>query len=121
VEPRAPAELAALRAEHDRLADEVGTRVSVDHVQKGGVLVFFAVLLVGLTAKLAWDRWGWLPVNKPPPPDGIALWFLLALLFALVVILFAVRQFQRAAALRVVENAKFQRVLELRRILELDT
>jgi hypothetical protein len=114
-------DLTALRAEHDRLAEEIGTRVSVDHVQKGGVLTFFAVVLVGLTAKLAWDRWGWLPVNKPTPPPGIALWFLLALLLALAVIAFAVREFGRAARLRVVENAKYQRVLELRRILELDT
>lgn len=115
------AERVTLRAEHDRLAEEIGTRYSVDHVQKGGVLTFFSVVLVGLTAKLAWDRWGWLPVHKPTPPDGIALWFLLAALVALVVIFLAVREFRRAARLRVVEDAKFQRVLELRRILELDT
>jgi hypothetical protein len=111
----------ALRAEHDRIAEEIGTRLSVDHVQNGGVLSFFSFIAAGLTAKLAWDRWGWLPVNRPPPPPGIPAWFLMALVVAAVLIGFAVREFLRARALRVVEDEKFRRLLELRRELELDT
>jgi hypothetical protein len=111
----------ALRAEHDRIAEEIGTRLSVDHVQNGGVLAFFSFISVGLTAKLAWDRWGWLPVNKPAPPPGIPLWFLLALLVAMVLIGFMAREFHRASLLRVVVAGKFARLLELRRELELDT
>jgi hypothetical protein len=111
----------ALRAEHDRIAEEIGTRLSVDHVQNGGVLAFFSFICVGLTVKLAWDRWGWLPVNKPPPPPGIPLWFLMALVLAAVLIGFTVREFLRARVLRAVEAEKFARLLVLRRELELDT
>ena len=58
------------------------------------MLAFFTVIAVGMTAKLAWDRWGWLPVNKPPPPRGAyPLWFLLAALVALVLLGFTVREF----------------------------
>jgi hypothetical protein len=39
----------ALRAEHDRIAEEIGTRRSVDLVQRGGVLAFFSVIAVGPT------------------------------------------------------------------------
>ena len=111
----------ALRAEHDRIAEEIGTRRSVDHVQNGGVLAFFAFISAGLTAKLAWDRWGWLPVNKPPPPPGVPMWFLGALVVAVVLVGFTVRELLRARTLRAVEAEKFQRLLALRRELELDT
>jgi uncharacterized membrane protein YcjF (UPF0283 family) len=111
----------ALRAEHDQIAEEIGTRLSVDHVQNGGVLAFFSFISVGLTVKLAWDRWGWLPVNKPPPPPGVAAWFLMALVVAAALIGFTVREFFRARRLRVVEAEKFERLLALRRELELDT
>jgi hypothetical protein len=112
---------AALRAEHDRIAEEIGTRLSVDHVQNGGVLAFFSFISVGLTVKLAWDRWGWLPVRKPAPPPGVPMWFLLALLVAAVLVGFAVREFLRARSLRAVEDEKFHRMMALRKELELDT
>jgi type VI protein secretion system component VasK len=111
----------ALRAEHDRIAEEIGTRLSVDHVQNGGVLAFFSVIAVGLTVKLAWDRWGWLPVNKPKPPPGVPAWVLMALVLAAVLIGFSVRELLRARRLRAVEDEKFQRLLLLRKELELDT
>jgi hypothetical protein len=110
-----------LRAEHDRIAEEIGTRESVDRVQNGGVLGFFSFISVGLTVKLGWDRWGWLPVNKPPPPPGIPMWFVMALLLAAVLTGFTVREFLRARVLRAVEAEKFERLLALRRELELDT
>jgi len=111
----------ALRAEHDRIAEEIGTRRSVDHVQTGGVLAFFSFIGLGMAAKLAWDRWGWLPVNKPPPSQDLPVWFLLALLVAAVLVGFTVREFLRASALRAVEEEKFHRLLALRKELGLDT
>jgi hypothetical protein len=111
----------ALRAEHDRIAEEIGTRLSVDHVQNGGVLAFFSFIAIGLTAKLAWDRWGWLPVNKPPVPPGIPAWFLMALVLAAVLVGFTVRELARARRLREIEEVKFRRLLALRKELELDT
>ena len=112
---------AALRVEHDRIAEEIGTRRSVDHVQNGGVLAFFAFISVGLTAKLAWDRWGWLPVRRVAPPPGIPMWFLMALVVAAVLVGFTVREFVRARSLRVIEEQKFHRMLALRKELGLDT
>jgi len=111
----------ALRAEHDRIAEEIGTRRSVDHVQNGGVLGFFSFIAVGLTVKLAWDRWGWLPARKPEPPPGVPMWFLVALLVAAVLVGFTVREFLRARSLGAVEAEKFHRMLALRKELGLDT
>jgi hypothetical protein len=116
-----PARRQVLRAEHDRIAEEIGTRRSVDHFQSGGVLAFFSFIAIGLTVKLAWDRWGWLPVNKPPPPPGIPAWFLMALALAAVLVGFTIRELVRSARLRVVEDEKFRRLLALRKELGLDT
>jgi hypothetical protein len=121
METRGQEQWLALRAEHDRIAEEIGTRLSVDHVQNGGVLAFFSVIATGLTVKLAWDRWGWLPTHKPEAPPGIPAWFLMALVLAAVLMLFTVREFRRARRLRALEGEKFQRLLELRKELGLDT
>jgi hypothetical protein len=111
----------ALRAEHDALAERLAVRRSVDLVQQGGVLTFFTVLSFGMTCKLAWDRWGWLPVNKPSPPDGVALWFILAGLITLILLWTAVRAYRRARVLRDEEDVLFSRLRQLRARLELDT
>ena len=47
--------------EHARLL-RLATRASVDRMQTGGALTFFTVLSFGMSCKLAWERWGWLPV-----------------------------------------------------------
>lgn len=109
-----------LRAEHDALAERLGVRRSVDHVKEGGVLAFFTVIAGGMSAKLAWDRWGWLPRRAPIPPDGLPLWFLAALLVALLLLLFTVRAFRIARLYRAEEDALFARLLDLRRALGLD-
>lgn len=111
----------ALRAEHDALAGRLATRASVDQVQNGGVLAFFTVLAFGMTCKLAWDRWGWLPVNKPAPEGQYPLWFLLGTILTLALLSSAVRAFRRAAALRADEAAGFERLRALRSRLGLDT
>jgi hypothetical protein len=114
-------EAGALRAEHDALAARLAVRASVDQVQRGGVITFFVVLCFGMSCKFAWDRWGWLPVNRPPAPTGIALWFLLATALTLVLLRLAVRAFRQARLLRDEEDALFARLRELRQRLELDT
>lgn len=112
---------AALRAEHDALAELVATRASVDRMKEGGVLTFFTVIAFGMTAKLGWDRWAWLPVNKPEPEGEYPLFFLVAALVTLVLLRFAVRRFRAASALRREEAVHFARLLALRARLELDT
>lgn len=116
-----PHDPSALRAEHDALAERLATRASVDLVQKGGVLTFFTVIALGMTCKLAWDRWGWLPVNKPPPPPGLPFFFLVALLATAVLAWYAGRAFSRARVLQREEAALFERLCSLRAQLGLDT
>lgn len=111
---------ALLRAEHDALAERLGTRASVDRVKEGGVLTFFTVIAFGMTCKLGWDRWGWLPVNKPPPEGEYPLWFLLGVLLTLVLLRLAVRRFLAARTLRAEELALFERFRALRDRLGLD-
>jgi len=111
---------AALRAEHDALAERVATRASVDRMKEGGVLTFFTVISLGMTSKLAWDRWGWLPVGRPRPEGEYPLFFLLGALLTLVLLRLAARRFLAARALRREEAAIFARVRALRSLLELD-
>ena len=111
----------ALRAEHDRLAASLETRASVDLVKRGGVLTFFSVICVGMTAKLAWDRWGWIPPRRQPPPPGLPMYFLIALAITLVLGWLAVRDLWRSRAVRREEVARFARLVELRRVLGIDT
>jgi hypothetical protein len=113
--------VASLRAEHDALAERISTRVSVDRMKEGGLMTFFTVIGFGMTCKLGWDRWGWLPVNKPKPEGEYPLWFLLMALITLVLLRLAVRHFQAAAVLRREEDALFQRLRALRTQLGLDT
>lgn len=115
------ADQVALRAEHDALAAQLATRASVDRMQVGGALTFFSVLAFGMTCKLAWDRWGWLPVNKPKPEGHYPLWFLLGALLTAVLLWYTVRAYRQAAALRAVEAEGFARLQALRSRLELDT
>jgi hypothetical protein len=121
VEPGSRTEAGAQRAEHDALAERLGTRASVDRMKEGGVLTFFSVIALGMTSKLAWDRWGWLPENKPPPPPGLPMYFLLAALVTALLCFFAARAFVRAARLRREEAALFARFTALRASLGLDT
>jgi hypothetical protein len=116
-----PGDLAGLRAEHDALAERVATRVSVDRMKEGGVLTFFTVICLGMTCKLAWDRWGWLPANKPKPEGEYPLFFLIGALLTLVLLRSAVQRFRQASALRREEAALFARLRALRARLELDT
>jgi len=116
-----PGDRAALRAEHDALAERVAIRASVDRMKEGGVLTFFTVISLGMTSKLAWDRWGWLPANRPPPEGEYPLFFLLGALLTLVLLRLAVRRFLAARALRLEEAVIFAQVRELRARLELDT
>ncbi len=56
--PVDPAAAAVLRAEHDALAKQLETRVSIDHLRKGLYTIFVGLIGSGTSVKLAWDRWG---------------------------------------------------------------
>jgi len=120
VEPGIRPGAGPLRAEHDALAERLGTRRSVDRMKEGGLLGFFSVIAFGMTCKLAWDRWGWLPAGKPAPPPGLPALVLLAGLVTAVLIGYSVHAFVRAARLRREEAALFARFQALRSELGFD-
>jgi heme exporter protein D len=116
----APGE-AGLRAEHDALGERLAARRSVDEVRKALYLIFFGLLSVGLTVKLAWDRWGALGpgvARKLHPGPPLFLW--IATAATLVLLVLAIRAFLRARRLVSEEEALFARYRALRDALGLD-
>jgi hypothetical protein len=118
---RAAATREALRAEHDALADRLAVRVSVDVARRGLYLVFAGLISVGLTVKLAWDRWGTLKpgiVRKTHHGPPLFLW--IAGTVAVVLLVLAIRAFVKARWLMRDEDARWARYRELRATLGLD-
>ncbi len=118
--PRAAATV-ALRAEHDALAARLAARRSVDVARKALLQIFVGLVSVGLTVKLAWDRWG---VLKPGVPRvhhaGPPLFLWIAMAFTIVLLVLAIRSFSKARRLMRKEEALFTRYRQLRETLGLD-
>jgi hypothetical protein len=120
-----PADPGALRAEHDALAARLEARASIDRVKRGAIVGFVAVIALGLSLKLAWDRWApdaWWPpgVPRPVPHPGAPLFFLLAAVVTLALAVFAVRELAAARRLMREEAALFARFRALRALLGID-
>lgn len=121
LDARDPATRAALRAEHDALAERLAARVSVDAARAALYRMFFGLLAVGLAIKLAWDRWGTLPpgaARKSHAGPPLFLWIATAAAVALLVL--AIRSFLRARRLGRDEDALYARFRQLRAALGLD-
>lgn len=108
-----------LRAEHDRLARLLAVRRSIDSVRVGAYAAFLGVVTVGLTAKFAWDRWGWGP--KLTPPSRAPLLFLGALACAMACLAVAFGAFRKARRLGREEDRDFARLQGLRKELGIET
>jgi hypothetical protein len=111
----------ALRAEHDALARRLSVRVSVDHLRRGLLQVFFGLIATGLSVKLGWDLWGPFPpgvvrIRQPGPP--VFLWIATAL--TVVLLLLGIRSLLRARKLAREEDLLIARFRELRTALGLD-
>lgn len=120
-DPRTAQDPATLRAEHDALARRLEVRRSIDLVRRGAYLGFAALVGVGLSAKLAWDRWGTPPAGLTrEPPTGFPIFFLAAAAVTLVLVLLALRDARRARRLMREEDALFARFRALRATLRLD-
>ncbi len=117
--PGEGADVAALQAEHDALAERVAARRSIDAVRRGAYAAFGLVITGGLTLKFAWDRWGWGP-RPAKPPGRYPLLFAVALAVSLVLLVVALRAFQAARRAMVVEDRDFARLRELRARLGID-
>jgi hypothetical protein len=123
-EVRTPSGDGALRAEHDILARRLEARRSVDAARRGLLRAFGGLLALGISAALAWERWG--PSARGSsgvawPGGALALVVVLACL-ALAAALLA----GGAAALRLArrlardEAALFERLRALRLELGID-
>ncbi|HET7824754.1 MAG TPA: hypothetical protein VFK90_05455 [Anaeromyxobacter sp.] len=111
-----------LRAEHDALAAALAVRTSIDWARRAFYELFIGLLSVGLTVKLAWDRWGALrPGVARKPITGPPVFFWIATAAAVVLLLLAIRSFVTARRLGRAEDAKWIRYRELRAVLGLDT
>jgi hypothetical protein len=110
----------ALRAEHDRLAEKLRIRRSVDELRKMAYMGFAACLSLGLTLKFAWDRWGGSKVERPPVRGRYPLLFLASLLLFAALAAFAFRAWRRARLHRTEEEQLYARFREIRGVLRLD-
>ncbi len=112
-----PGSAGDLRAEHDRLAERLGVRRSIDLVRSGAYTGFVGFIASGLAVKLAYDRWVSVRATRFRGPP---VFFFAALSLALVLLAIALYLFLRARRHMRVEDALFARMQELRRRLELD-
>lgn len=108
---------AALRREHDALAERLAARRSIDEMRKAAYAAFFGFIAAGLSSKLAWDRWfsERLTRFKGPP-----VFFFVAVAVTIVLVVIAARAFVRARRHMRTENEDFGRLKALRARLGLD-
>jgi hypothetical protein len=114
-----------LRAEHDALAVRLGARESIVHVRAGAILGFLAFIAIGMSAKLAFDRWApdaWWPpgVPRPAPHPGAPAFFLAAAAVAAALMVASARRIRRARRLMREEAALFEKLRALRAALGID-
>lgn len=112
---------AVLRAEHDALGRRLEIRVSIDALKVALQHIFVGLLCVGLTVKLAWDRWG---VPKPGVVreihPGPPLFLIVAATATIVLLSLAIRSLLRARRLAREEDRLFARYRQLRDQLGID-
>lgn len=116
-----PSSLASLRVEHDDLARRLESRPSVDLARNGFVQVFAGLVAAGVAWALLWDR------HKLDPSDpGLShpdLFLAGAVVAAVLGVGLMVRGaivLRRSRRMAREESALFARLLELRRLLEID-
>jgi len=107
--PLSESEVEELRREHERLSRELVARKSIDEVRRGSYASFFATVAGGLSAKFAWDRWGFGP-HRVPVTSKFPFLFALALLLSLACLAVAARAFIRARSLMRVEDRDYARL-----------
>ena len=115
-----PAGPDARRAEHDTLARRLEVRASVDELRRGLMELFLGLISVGLTVKLAWDRWGVLKPGVVRTVRGPPLFLWIATAVAVVLLILAIRALARARRFAREEDRLFARFREVRAELGLE-
>ncbi len=112
----------ALRAEHDVLAAQLESRRSIDVGRRGLYQLFTGLIAMGASLALAWDRWGPLkPGVVRKAFHGRPLFLYVAVAATVVLLLLAIRSLARSRVLMREEDARFERLRQLRAQLRLDT
>ncbi len=117
-----PATQGSLRSEHDDLARLLEARASVDVARNGIVVLVGGILAVGVAWALLWDRYDKLDPTDPGLTHPV-LFLAGAALGAVVGLVLIVRGalvIRRSRRLAREEAVLFRRLLELRRLLEID-
>jgi hypothetical protein len=112
----------SLRSEHDDLTRQLESRASVGVARNGFVVLVGGILALGVGWALVWDRYE----QGDPSDPGLAnpiLFLAGALVAAIVGVVLIVRGAQvlrRSRRMAREEAVLFHRLLELRRLLEID-
>jgi hypothetical protein len=110
----------ARRAEHDALARRLEVRGSIDELKRGLMRLFLGLISVGLTVKLAWDRWGVLKLGVVRTVRGPPVFLWIATTVAIALLVLAIAALVRARRLAREEDRLFARFREVRAELGLD-
>jgi hypothetical protein len=114
---------ATLRAEHDDLARRLESRPSVDVARNGFVSLFGGILALGVGWALGWDRYDKLDPSDLGLAHPVGLFLTGAVVAAAVGVALVVRGvlvLRRSRRVASEEAALFRRLLELRRLMEID-
>ena len=120
--PRDPGTATTLRAEHDALAKELEARSSIDFLRRALYTIFFGLIGVGTSIKLAWDRWGTVKPGAIRRVVGARPLFLyVAATITVVLLLVGIGWLLKARRLASEEDRRFARFRQLRAQLGLET
>lgn len=112
---------AALRAEHDALADRLALRESILLARRALRQLFAGLIAMGFAIALAWDRWGPLKPGVVRPYEPRPPFFMyVAMIVTAILMVLAVRTSLRVRRELAEEDRLHARYEELRRVLGLD-
>jgi hypothetical protein len=115
--PKGASDAVELRREHDRLAEQLSARRSIDLLRGTAYAGFAGLITSGLSAKLAYDRWFSVRVTRFKGPP---VYFLIALVVTVILVVVAAVLFARARRFMRSEDVQFARLRQLRARLGLD-
>ncbi len=116
------ADRASLRVEHDDLARRLEARASVDVARRGFVALFAGLVAAGIAWAMLWDRYDKLDPSDPglAHPVLFMTGSVVAGVLGAALLLRGALTLRRSRRMARAEAVLFIRLLELRRLLEID-